>query len=162
MIIKQSRGDWVILMTFVIALALTILPLPYWADIARPEWAVLVLIYWCTALPEKIGIFVGWTIGLMLDVLHGAILGQYALAMALIAYFVLFFHKRMRNYTIWQQSIVVMMLVLMEQLLMLWIRGMVGKPPSTLLYWSPSLTTMLLWPWIYLFLREVRLNFRVE
>ena len=56
-----------------VALMLTLVPLPLWAEVLRPEWVTLVLIYWCIALPQRIGVFTGWLAGLMLDVARGAL-----------------------------------------------------------------------------------------
>ena len=56
--VQQSR--LVIATTFVIALLLTALPMPESAAIWRPAWVALVLIYWCMAVPERVGVAVGW------------------------------------------------------------------------------------------------------
>ncbi|MCW8825150.1 MAG: rod shape-determining protein MreD [Gammaproteobacteria bacterium] len=159
---QMKHGNGIIFTSFVIAFALTMLPLPEWAEVGRPEWITLVIIYWCLALPERIGVGVAWTAGLMLDVIHGSILGQYALTLALIAYFTLHFYQRIRIYRIWQQALVVLMLVLSEQLMIIWIKGVIDQAPESRLYWLPSLTTALLWPWTYHILRDLRRKFRVH
>ena len=69
-----------ILVSFLVAMMLTSLPLPETAIIYRPDWLILVLIYWCMAIPERIGIFTGWMLGLLLDVMYGSLLGQNAMA----------------------------------------------------------------------------------
>jgi rod shape-determining protein MreD len=157
----RHRGGWVIAMSFVVALMLTMLPLPDWAAYLRPEWATMVLIYWCMALPQRVGTGVGWVVGLFLDVIHGAVLGQYALALALIAYFTVSLHQRLRIYPLTQQSLIVLMLILMQELLLTWVRGFLGQPPNSLAYWLPSLTSMLLWAWVFVILRDLRRKFRV-
>ena len=156
------RGGWVITLSFIVAFMLTMLPLPDWATHLRPEWATMVLIYWCMALPQRVGVGIGWIVGLFLDVIHGAVLGQYALALALIAFFTLTLHQRLRIYPLAQQSVVVLMLVLMQQLLITWIKGFLGQQPDSLAYWLPSLTSMLLWAWVFVILRDLRRNFRVS
>lgn len=159
---NDKHGNWIIFFSFAAAFALTMIPLPDWSEVGRPEWVTLVVIYWCLALPERIGVGVAWIAGLLLDVVHGAILGQYALALALIAYFTLHFYQRIRIYRIWQQALVILMLVLSEQLVIIWIKGAIGQAPESRLYWIPSLTTALLWPWIYHILRDLRRKFRVH
>jgi len=42
----------VIYLSLLVALVLMILPLPDWAQIYRPNWMALVLIYWSMALPK--------------------------------------------------------------------------------------------------------------
>lgn len=158
----QHRGGWVIALSFVVAMMLTMLPLPDWAEYLRPEWVTMVLIYWCMALPSRVGVGIGWLMGLFLDVIHGAVLGQYALALALIAYFTLTLHRRLRVYPLMQQSLVVMMLILLQQLLITWVKGFLGQQPDSLGYWLPSLTSMLLWAWVFIILRDIRRHFRVS
>jgi len=91
--------------TMLIALFLTgvSLPdalLPYW-----PDWVVLVLIYWGMARPGRVSVMFGWMLGLLVDVMHGSLLGQNALALTMISYIVNIFHLRMRMFPLPQQSI---------------------------------------------------------
>ena len=115
----RHQGGWAIAATFIIALVLTMLDLPDWAETARPEWVAMVLIYWCMALPQRVGVGIAWVLGLMLDVTRGAILGQYAMALALVAYLTVVLHRRLRIYPLWQQALVVWMLIAFEQMLVL-------------------------------------------
>ncbi len=158
----HHSGGWVIWLSFIAALMLTLVPLPGWAAYLRPEWVTIVLIYWCMALPERVGVGIGWLAGLFLDVIHGAILGQYAMALTLIAYFTLSVHQRMRVYPMGQQALVVLLLVLFQQLLVIWIKGFVGESSQSLRYWLPAITTMLLWPWVFVLLRDLRRHYRVR
>ncbi len=158
----HHNGGWAIWVSFGAALVLTMLPLPHWAELYRPEWAAMVLIYWCMALPARVGVATAWSLGLLLDVVRGSLLGQYALALTLIAWVTSQLHQRLRVYPLWQQALVVLMLVAMEQMLVLWVKGIIGEPPESWLYWMPALTSMLLWPWIFLVLRDVRRKFRVS
>ena len=80
-----------ILASFVAAMVLTIVPLPGAIRLLRPDWVALVLVYWCMALPVRIGVGSGWVLGLFLDVLYGSLLGEQALAKALLAYLTLRF-----------------------------------------------------------------------
>ena len=158
----HHQGGWVIFLSFIAALMLTLVPLPDWAAYLRPEWVTIVLIYWCMALPERVGVGIGWLAGLFLDVVHGAVLGQYAMALALIAYFTLNLHQRLRVYPMGQQALVVLLLVLLQQLLVIWIKGFIGESVDSLRYWLPSLTTMLLWPWLFVILRDLRRQYGVR
>ena len=72
----RLTGLFWISLSIIIALMLTILPLPLWAAWFRPEWLVLVAIYWSIALPHRFNIGVAWLLGLLLDALSGTILGD--------------------------------------------------------------------------------------
>ena len=157
----QHHGGWIIFASFVVALMLTIIPLPDWLSLARPEWLVMVLIYWCMALPERVGVGIGWVAGLMLDVTQGTLLGQHALGMAVVAFLTLKLHQRIRVFPRLQQALTVFMLVTVYAILMLWIRGMTGTAPKVWIYLIPTLTTAILWPWIFMVMRFFRRHYRV-
>jgi rod shape-determining protein MreD len=53
-------------------------------------------------------------------------------------------------------------MVALNQLLVLWVKGVIGQPPGSWLYWLPSITSMLLWPWVFLILRDLRRHFQVR
>lgn len=148
--------------SFVAALLLSIVVMPGWAAPFRPEWTVLVLIYWCLALPHRVNVGYGWLVGLCVDVLSGALLGQHALGFAVIAYLVVKLHQRLRVFPIWQQALSVMVFVALEQLLVLWVQGMIGMARESWTYWLPSIVSGLLWPWMFLLLRRLRRRFRVS
>lgn len=158
----RHHGGTAILLSFIAALALNMLALPGWAEALRPDWIALVLIYWCIALPDRIGVGYGWLAGLTLDVANGAVLGQHALALSVVAYLGLRLHQRLRLFPLWQQSLSVLILVLLHLMLTLWIRGSVGLSTGTWTYWLPALTSMMLWPPIFLSLRRVRRAYRVR
>jgi rod shape-determining protein MreD len=161
MIRQRHGGGWIIIASFVVALALTILPLPNWLGMIRPEWVALVLIYWCMALPGRVGVGFAWTIGLLLDVLRAGLLGQHALSLAIVAYITLQFYQRIRVFPLWQQAISVLILILLHLLLQLWIKGISGNPPPALAFLLPALSSMLLWPLMFLGLRRLRRRYRV-
>lgn len=161
--VEQSRhGLHVVLITFLVAMILSVIPLPEWAQYYRPDWLGLVLIYWCMAIPNRIGVGVGWTLGLVMDVLHGAILGQYALAMTITAFLTLGTYRRVRVFPLWQQSIVVLLILWLQHAVILWIRGIIGEAPDTWYYWATPVVSMLLWPWVFVALRDLRRRHKVR
>ena len=162
MSIGQHRGGGVIVLSFIVALALHMLALPDWAEPLRPDWLVLVLVYWCIAIPERVGVIIGWLAGLLLDVANGALLGQNALILAIVAYLALRLHQRIRVFPLWQQSVSVMLLVALHLMLALWIKGILGQSIETLAYWLSALSSLLAWPLVYFILRHLRREYRVR
>ncbi len=146
-------------LTLIVAFMLNVMPLPDWAREFRPDWVTLVMIYWAMALPARIGVTIAWLSGLLLDVSHGAILGQHALGLVLVSYIVHIQHQRIRVASLVQQAIVIFFLLLLKQLIVLWVSGIVGRAPGTWLYFMPSFIGALLWPWIYIILRDLRRKF---
>ncbi len=160
--LPRHHGGWVILLSFMAAYLLTVMPMPReWAWL-RPEWTALVLIYWCLAVPQRVGVAVGWLAGLFQDVLRGALLGQYALGLAVVAYLTLKLHRRLRLFPLWQQALSVLVLVALQQLLVLWVQGILGQARPAWAYWLPAATSALLWPPLFLLLRALRRRFRVS
>lgn len=151
----------VILTTLSMALVLTILPLPQWADEFRPQWMALTLIYWALVLPTRVEIFWAWGAGLVLDVTTGTVLGQHALSLSVPVYLALALHRRIRVFPPPQQAVSVWVLLLVERLLSLWIHGATGQPTPTLRYWIPTFVGMLLWPWVFILLRNLSRRFAI-
>ena len=157
----QRSGTRVILITLVIALFLTILPMPEWAEPYRPQWVAMTLIYWALALPTRVGVFWAWGAGLVLDVTSGTVLGEHALSLSVSVYLALELHTRIRVFPPLQQAVSVWMLLLVERLLSLWVIGATGQPTPTLWYWASTFTGMALWPWVFVLLRDLRRRFAV-
>lgn len=152
---RATRGG-VIAATFLIAFLLTAMPLPTWAVPWRPAWVPMVLIYWCLATPEIVGLLVAWCVGLLLDVLVSAPLGQNALGLTVVAFITVTNHQRIRVFPVGQQAIIVGMIILLYLLLSFAIRHWTRQTPDPVTYWFAALTSMLLWPWLFILLRDVR------
>ena len=161
MSIVQRHGTPVIVLSFILALMLTIVPLPAWAEEIRPQWVVLVLIYWSMALPQRVSVGSGWLMGLLLDVVYNAVLGQHALALAFIAFLTAHLHQRLRIFPQSQQAIVILVFCVIYNLIILWIKGITGSAPSVWLIVIPSFTTALVWPLVFIILRHARRYYRV-
>ncbi len=159
---NRSSHHWLsIPTTFLIAFILTLLPMPEWTVWFRPAWVLMALIYWSMMLPDRINIGVAWMAGLALDVLNGTLLGEHALAMTITIYFVVRMHTQLRMNPLIQQGIWVFMLVLLYQFILFCVQGFIGEPPKTWLYWSPAVTSMILWPWVSIILRDSRRRFKL-
>ena len=107
-------------------------------------------------LPERIGIFTGWFLGLTLDVMYGSLLGQNAMAFSIVAYLVNIMYLRVRMFPLWQQSVMVFLLVIVHLAINAWIRGISGQFSITWTYWMPALTSALVWPFLFVILRDIR------
>ena len=159
-LVRHNRG-WVILVSFIIAFLLTTIPLPGWLADWRPAWVVMMVIYWCLVLPERVGVAIAWVLGLLLDVYTGTLLGQNALGLSVIAYLTLRLHKQIRIFPPLQQSVLICIYLLLFQFFTLWIRGIIGVPPQHWTFWAPVLSSMLLWPIFFVIMRNIRRKFNV-
>jgi rod shape-determining protein MreD len=99
-----------------VALWLLILPLPFPAYYFRPEWGCLLLVYWVLSNPNHIGFGFAFIFGLLQDILEQNIWGANALGLVLVAYVCAAAHRRVQSYSVWQQSLWVLVLVGLYQL----------------------------------------------
>lgn len=150
-----------ILATLLMAMALAILPMPGWTIWFRPAWVLMVLIYWGMSVPHRVNVGIAWLTGLVVDLMSGTVLGEHALAYTVVIYLVGRLHMRLRLYPLTQQALTVFMLVLLYQLIIYIVQGFVGEAPSQHLYWMASVSSMLLWPWLYILLRDYRRWLRI-
>ncbi len=146
----------VIPLSLVIGLTLLIMPLPEWARIYRPDWVALFLIYWSMALPKRVGLWTAFITGLFVDVSQGTLLGQHSMALLVIIFINLNLHQRIRVMSLAGQALYVFMLLLINQLVVVWIEGMLQRGPPVMAYFGPALTGMAIWPWVFILLRDIR------
>jgi rod shape-determining protein MreD len=158
----EGRGYGVILLTFLLAYVLAVMPLPLWLQWGRPEWVALTLIYWCIALPHRVGIATGLLLGVGLDVLEGAVLGQNALALVVVALLSLILYQRLRVYSLWQQAAVVFLLAGINQLICQWVQNFQDMSVLPSLFLLPAFSSALVWPVVLHVLRGLRRHYRVS
>jgi rod shape-determining protein MreD len=159
---REGHGYGVIILTFLVAYVLAVIPLPPWLQWGRPEWVALTLIYWCIALPHRVGITTGLALGVGLDVLEGSMLGQNAFALVVVALLSLILYQRLRVYSLWQQAGVVFMLVGINQLICQWVQNLEGVSALPRLFLLPAFSSALLWPLVLHILRGLRRHYRVS
>jgi rod shape-determining protein MreD len=135
-----------ILLTSAVALVLSILPLPGWLPVIRPAFLVLAVLYWSTMAPFVAGLTLGFAGGLALDVFQGSLLGEHALALALVTYLATRFHLMMRAKPIFEQSLYVLLALIGYESLLWVIDGWTGRSLSSPLRWIHTLTGALIWP----------------
>src|SRR5574343_1906757 len=69
-----------ITLTFTLALMMELLPLPVGSTRWLPDFVGLLILYWAINQPRRIGIGMGFLIGLIVDVSTNSLFGQHALA----------------------------------------------------------------------------------
>jgi rod shape-determining protein MreD len=140
----DSRGR--MLLAALVALILTVLPLPPWADIVRPAFLVLMVLYWSVNAPRTGGIALGFFAGLMLDVFQGPVLGEHALALTLVSYIAVREHQRIRSKPAFQQALIVFAALIIYEFVVFAIDGWTGHPVTSPLRWIHAVSGALVWP----------------
>lgn len=153
---RRIQGLGFIIMTLIIAMMLDLFPLPSVAVWFRPHFTVLVFLYWVLAFPFLINVGSAFLVGLLLDLLQGSMLGEHAFAMIVVAYIMILLHRFLRVYPLFQQALFICLVLLIYQLIVYVIQGVIGELPKTVFYWAPILTSTILWPWLFVLLRDWR------
>jgi rod shape-determining protein MreD len=159
---QGPHAYWLIVASFFCALVLAVLPMPAWLTWGRPEWVALVLVYWVIALPHRVGLVTALGLGLLLDIAEGAVLGQNAFALVVLALLSLLLYQRLRVFSVIQQSAVVFVLVGINQMICQWVQNLEGAGAITLLFLLPAFSSALVWPFVLHLLRGLRRSFRVS
>ncbi|MBR9872507.1 MAG: rod shape-determining protein MreD [Gammaproteobacteria bacterium] len=134
------------LISVLVSLVLSISLFPVgWFEF-RPEWLGLVVFYWTFRAPAQFGVILAWCLGLLLDTLESTPLGVNAMGMALIAFLVLTVHQRLRMYPLPQQCLMVFLLLGINQMLVHFIKQLVGAENTGFSYLWPAVTSALIWP----------------
>jgi rod shape-determining protein MreD len=142
-ILLPAKSSFIVL-SVALALLFNLLP---WRNMAGvPDLTAAVLAFWCIHQPRRVGIGVAWTLGLLLDVGNGALLGQHALGYAVLAFLALAVHRRILWFPLWQQALHLLLLLLSTQLLTLVIRLAAGAGFPGWTYFAGSFLCAALWP----------------
>lgn len=133
-----------ILLSLAVAMLLTWLPWHGWALALRPDFVALVLLYWATHTPHKIGISAAWGMGLIADVADASLFGQHALAYSAMALGSIIFKRRILMLDLTQQGFQIFPLLLLNYLLFATIDWM-AQGHFAWSYLAGCFTSALLW-----------------
>ncbi|HEY5679741.1 MAG TPA: rod shape-determining protein MreD [Pseudomonadales bacterium] len=163
---NPAQGGWLILASLVVALVLSIFHLPetwpQWLGWLRPAWVPLFVFFWVMALPHRLGLVSAWIFGIFVDVLFGDPIGLNGAVLAGITYIGWRFYERLRMYSVVQQCGVVFLLILGGDLVRMLVHDLSADRGWSWAVLVPALTSMLVWPFVSLFLQRLRLQFGVE
>jgi rod shape-determining protein MreD len=133
-----------IVASFAVALVLNFVP---WPNVSlAPDFVALVLAFWCVHQPRLVGLGVGWMLGLLDDAGNGVLLGQHALAYALLAFGALTLSRRIRWFSAPGQMLHIAVLLAATQAVEVVVRLAAGAEfPGWQVFVGP-LVAALLWP----------------
>jgi len=133
-----------IALTLLSAFALNLLPLG--RQPAMPDWLAVVVVFWGVHQPRRVGLGWAFGFGLLMDVHQGALLGQHALAYALLSFVAISIHRRLLWFGLAGQAAQILPLFLAAHGLQLLVRLVAGDAfPGWTLLLAP-LFEAALWP----------------
>jgi len=133
-----------IAVSFAVALMFNFLP---WPDLrVVPDLLALVLAFWCVRQPRMVGLGTGWLLGLLSDAGNGVLLGQHALAYSLLAFFAVTLSRRILWFSLWGQTLHVVVLLVGAQAVAVLVRIAAGAEfPGWPIFVGPLIAAAL-WP----------------
>lgn len=138
---------------FSLILALGLALVPAGSFTAMPDFVALVLALWCVREPHRIGMGTGFVLGVLVDVAHGSVMGQHATAYVLLAWAAQANSRRLLWFSPATQTLHMVPLFLMVQVVMLLLRLLAGGRFPGWEYFFTCFTTAALWlPAYYLLL----------
>jgi rod shape-determining protein MreD len=146
----RRNNWWASTLSLVFTLALVAVPLPDSVAVLRPDWVAVVLLYWSLMAPRHFSLLTAFWMGIALDTLSGALLGQNALALLVVVYLAEKFHLRLRVFPLSQLAITVFLLLGLYEFILFWIDGMAGRSVPLVERWVPPLTGTLVWVLLYM------------
>ena len=121
----------------------------------KPDFTALVLLYWCTHKPYRVGIGIAWAVGILADVADASLFGQHALAYSVLAFGGIVLHRRVQMFDLRQQTLQIFPLLLLTYAVYAavhWqMRGYIAWE-----YFIGSLVSALLWSPLTILLQALR------
>ena len=143
---RTRESPVLVWITVLIALVLTLLPLPQWMVVLWPNFVLLAVLYWSTMAPAAGGMLVGFVAGLALDVLGGEQLGQHAFAFSLLTYLAIKVHLLTRSKPLFEQAIFAFLALLLYEATLWAIDGISSRSTGTWLRWLHVPVGAIIWP----------------
>ena len=142
-----------IVLTLIAALMINLLP---WSGLflaLKPDFVALAVLYWCIQQPRKVGFAAAWLMGLMMDVADGSLFGQHALAYSVLAFTGIVLHRRVQMFTMKDQVLHVIPILLLNDLVVLAVRTLAGADFPGFSYFVGSVIAGAMWPVLCFLLR---------
>lgn len=140
-----------IAVSIAVVFALSFLPLGGWVWV--PDLLMLVLGFWALHQPQRVGLGIAFVLGLCIDVQQTSLLGQHALAYALLVFFAHRISRRLMWFSPPMQALQMLPLFLLAHVVQVLVRMAAGGMfPGFWMLLAPALEC-LLWPLAHVILQ---------
>lgn len=124
--------------------------------VLHPDFVALVLLYWCTHKPFRVGIGIAWMMGIFADVADSSLFGQHALAYTVLAFGGIVLHRRVQMFDLRQQTLQVFPILLLSYVAYAMVHWQLNGYIAWA-YFLGSVVSALLWIPLTLLLQVMRL-----
>lgn len=126
-------------------LLLYMLPWAGFGLMLRPDFVLLVLLYWLIRAPHLCNIGTAWLMGILVDLAGGDLFGEHALAYVVAAFVAVTYQRRATLFNRWQQLGYIFLLLVVAQTVLLILKLFGGGELPEWTYLLPSISGVLLW-----------------
>lgn len=144
-VMKGPATVGLVFFSLVIAFLLSVLPWSGTWLLARPDFVILVLLFWTLHEPRSIGQGVAFALGLLMDVTDSMLLGQHAFAYVIAAFGAQVLRVRILTFGLGEQTLHVLGIMVVTSLVMLVLNVLLGADFPGFAYFISPVVTALLW-----------------
>lgn len=147
-VMKGPAGGGLIFFSLAMAYVISVLPWSGTWLLARPDFVLLVLIFWAIHEPRSVGQGMAFFMGLLMDVSDSMLMGQHAFAYVLAVFGAQVLRLRIRTFHLPEQTLHVLGLTLTASAALLTLNLVLGadfpgwavavSPVLTALLWAPA------------------------
>lgn len=142
----DSRQEWrVIGVTLLLAFLLKQIPWQGWTLLLRPDFVLVMLLFWAQRRQDGISFGLAFALGLMADVQDGVVLGQHGLAYCVGVFLVQNFQRRLSMFTLRHQALQIFPLLLLTEIVALVAGWISTRTPQGGWVIASAFTGTLLW-----------------
>jgi rod shape-determining protein MreD len=144
-VMKLPASMGLVFFSLVIAFMLSVLP---WSGVwllARPDFVVLVLLFWALHEPRSIGQGIAFALGLLMDVSDSMLLGQHAFAYVIAIFGAQVLRVRILTFGFAEQTLHVLGIMVVTSCVMLLLNLLLGADFPGPAYFISPVVTALLW-----------------
>lgn len=135
----------IIALSLGVAFLLKQIPWAGWALMLRPDFVLVVLLFWAQRRLDGVGFGLAFAMGILTDVQDGAVLGQHALAYCVGVFLVEYFRRRLAMFTLPHQALQMFPLLLLTEVVALVAGWMSTRTPQGAWMLLSAATGTLLW-----------------
>ena len=144
-VMKLPAGVGLMFFSIVGAYLLAVLPWSGSWMLARPDFVLIVLLFWTVHEPRSIGQGVAFALGLLMDVSDSMLLGQHALAYVAAVFGAQVLRVRILSFLLPEQTLHVFGLTVAASMVMLALNLLLGADFPGIAYLVSPVATALMW-----------------
>ncbi len=149
-----------VVVSLFIALTLNLLPWSGWALQIKPDFLLVMLLYWSTHESRNIGQGWGFALGLVMDVADSVLLGQHALGYVAAVFLIQLLRVRMLQLSLLEQALHVVAILFVAQLTNVLLSFLLGQDYPGISLLTMPLLGAALWPLLNFIMTQPRFRQR--